>query len=94
MIISYCKDFLPILGISLFALGWLFVYRYSVQGLGNTFVPMLSGALEVIMRLTVCFTVGRASFRGIALSEVSAWIGAFIMLMITYYVVIGLKPKA
>jgi putative MATE family efflux protein len=93
-IISYCKDFLPILGISLFALGWLFVYRYSVQGLGNTFVPMLSGALEVIMRLTVCFTVGRASFRGIALSEVSAWIGAFIMLMITYYVVMGLKSKA
>lgn len=93
-IISYCKDFLPILGISLFALGWLFVYRYSVQGLGNTFVPMLSGALEVIMRLTVCFTVGRASFRGIALSEVSAWIGAFIMLMITYYVVMDLKSKA
>lgn len=92
-IISYCKDFLPILGISLFALGWLFVYRYSVQGLGNTFVPMLSGALEVIMRLTVCFTVGRASFRGIALSEVSAWIGAFIMLMITYYVIMGLKSK-
>ncbi|SDA37614.1 putative efflux protein, MATE family [Butyrivibrio sp. INlla18] len=90
-IISYCKDFLPILGISLFALGWLFVYRYSVQGLGNTFVPMLSGALEVIMRLTVCFTIGRASFRGIALSEVSAWIGAFIMLMITYYVVISSK---
>lgn len=94
VIISYCKEFLPVLGISIFALGWLFVYRYSVQGLGNTFVPMLSGALEVIMRLSVCFIIGRYSFRGIALSEVSAWIGAFVMLMITYYVVIGIKARS
>lgn len=92
-IISYCEDFLPVLGISIFALGWLFVYRYSVQGLGNTFIPMLSGILEVVMRLSFCFTIGRASFRGIAFSEVSAWIGAFVMLMITYYVVIRQKIK-
>ena len=55
MIIGYCTDFMPIMGISFFALGWLFVYRYSVQGLGNTFIPMLSGGLEVIMRLIFGF---------------------------------------
>ncbi|MCR5656912.1 MAG: MATE family efflux transporter [Butyrivibrio sp.] len=84
--ISYCGEFMPILGISLFALGWLFIFRYAVQGLGNTVVPMFSGFLEVAMRLIFGFTVGRMSFRGIAVSEVSAWIGAFIMLAITYYV--------
>ncbi|WP_026652106.1 MATE family efflux transporter [Butyrivibrio proteoclasticus] len=91
--IGYCADFMPVLGACFLALGWLFVYRNSVQGLGNTFVPMLSGALEVIMRLSVGFTLGRASFRGIAMSEVAAWIGAFVMLMITYYVQIALKEK-
>ena len=85
LIISYCVDFMPIMGISFFALGWLFVYRYSVQGLGNTFIPMLSGGLEVIMRLIFGFSVGKNSFRGIAFSEVAAWIAAFIMLMVTYY---------
>lgn len=94
MIIGYCTDFMPIMGISFFALGWLFVYRYSVQGLGNTFIPMLSGGLEVIMRLIFGFLVGRNGFKGIAISEVSAWIGAFLMLMVTYYCLIGKRTKA
>jgi Na+-driven multidrug efflux pump len=87
--IGYCAEFMPILGVSLFALGWLFVFRYSVQGLGNTMIPMFSGFLEVAMRLGFGFTIGRMSFRGIAISEVSAWIGAFIMLAITYFILIG-----
>ena len=87
--IGYASDFMPMLGISFFALGWLFVFRYSVQGLGNTLVPMFSGFLEVAMRLIFGFTLGRLSFTGIAVSEVSAWIGAFIMLAITYFVIIS-----
>ncbi len=87
--IGYCAEFMPILGVSLFALGWLFVFRYSVQGLGNTMIPMFSGFLEVAMRLGFGFTIGRMSFRGIAISEVSAWIGAFIMLAMTYFILIG-----
>jgi putative MATE family efflux protein len=93
VIIHYFSEFLPILGICLFPLGWLFVYRFSVQGLGNTFIPMLSGILEVALRLIFGFTLGRKSFRGIAYSEVSAWIGAFIMLMITYYVLMYLHSR-
>ena len=93
--IGYCKEFLPILGICLYGLGWLFVYRYSVQGLGNTFVPMTSGFLEVAMRVGVGLVFARQSFRGVAYAEVSAWLGAFVMLMITYYVLMsGLYRKA
>ncbi len=90
-IIGYCSDFMPVMGICIFGLGWLFIYRYAVQGLGNTFIPMLSGFLEVIMRLIFGFALGRASFTGIAISEVSAWLGAYVMLMITYYVLISQK---
>jgi len=87
--IGYCKEFLPVLGICLFGLGWLFVYRYAVQGLGNTFVPMISGFLEVALRVGVGFLFAQKSFTGVAFAEVSAWLGAFVMLMITYYTIIG-----
>ncbi len=86
--IGYCAEFMPVLGMGLIALGWLFVYRYSVQGLGNTIVPMFSGFLEVAMRLIFGFTLGRVSFTGIAVSEVAAWVGAFLMLAITYFVLL------
>ncbi len=86
--IDLCKDFMPILGAGFFALGWLFVFRYAVQGLGNTVIPMFSGFLEVLMRLIFGFTLGRISFVGIAISEIAAWIGAFLMLTITYFVLV------
>ena len=92
-IIGYCSEFMPILGICFFSLGWLFIYRYSVQGLGNTLIPMLSGVIEVIMRVVFCFFFGQYSFKGIAFCEVAAWIGAFLMLMITYYVLINILIK-
>ncbi len=88
-IIGYCAGFMPVMGYGMFPLGWLFIYRYSVQGIGNTFLPMLSGFVEVAMRLLFGFTLGRASFRGIAYAEIAAWIGAYVMLMITYYVLVS-----
>ena len=86
-IISYPRDFLAVTGICLFPLGWLFVFRNGCQGMGHTFVPMLSGVLEVSLRVVmVKLLTPYLAFRGVALAEVSAWIGAWIMLMITYWI--------
>ena len=86
-IISYTRDFLAVTGICLFPLGWLFVFRIGCQGMGHTFVPMLSGVLEVFLRVVmVKLLTPYLAFRGVALAEVSAWIGAWIMLMITYWI--------
>ena len=86
-IISYTRDFLAFTGICLFPLGWLFVFRNGCQGMGHTFVPMLSGVLEVSLRVVmVKLLTPYLAFRGVALAEVSAWIGAWIMLMITYWI--------
>ena len=86
-IISYTRDFLAVTGICLFPLGWLFVFRNGCQGMGHTFVPMLSGVLEVSLRVVmVKLLTPYLAFRGVALAEVSAWIGAWIMLMITYWI--------
>lgn len=85
VIISYTRDFLLITGVALFPLGWLFVFRNACQGMGKTFVPMLSGILEVVMRVAMAnLLVSRMAFHGVALAEVSAWIAASIMLMVTY----------
>ena len=86
-IISYTRDFLAVTGICLFPLGWLFVFRNGCQGMGHTFVPMLSGVLEVSLRVVmVKLLTPYLAFRGVALAEVSAWTGAWIMLMITYWI--------
>lgn len=86
-IISYTCIFLPITGIALFPLGWLFVFRNACQGMGKTVLPMISGVLEVMMRVGVVqIVVPHFAFRGVAFAEVSAWIGAGVMLMVTYLV--------
>lgn len=83
--IAYSKEFLPITGWGLFALGYLFIYRHSLQGLGNTVLPMFSGVVEVLCRLIFGVTIGVMSYRGIAISEVSAWVGAWLFLMGSFY---------
>lgn len=83
--ISYTREFLFLTGIAVFPLGWLFVFRNACQGMGKTVLPMLSGVLEVVMRVaTALLLVPGLAFAGVAIAEVSAWIGAFVMLMITY----------
>ena len=86
-IISYTCIFLPITGIALFPLGWLFVFRNACQGMGKTVLPMISGVLEVVMRVGIVqIAVPHFAFRGVAFAEISAWIGAGVMLMVTYLV--------
>ena len=56
------------------------VFRNCIQGIGNTWIPMLSGGLEVFSRLIFGYWLGRHSFMGIAAAEASAWISVSIML--------------
>ena len=86
-VISYTCIFLPLTGIALFPLGWLFVFRNACQGMGKTVLPMISGVVEVVMRVGIVqIAVPHFAFRGVAFTEISAWIGAGAMLMVTYLV--------
>ena len=63
----------------------LHAYRSTLQGLGNTFIPMLSGLVEMLMRIGVALILPRViGQEGIFYTEVMAWIGAD-LLMIPYY---------
>ena len=64
----------------------LFVYRSTLQGLGDTVSPMISGIVELLMRvgtaLLLPLLIGEW---GVYIAEIMAWIGAAILLMSAYY---------
>lgn len=70
----------------LFMLYLLFVYRSTLQGLGDTVTPMVSGVIELVMRignaLLLPLLIGEW---GVYFAEISAWIGAAIFLIWGYY---------
>ena len=75
--ITYAAQFLPICGAMLFAVDMLFVIRSAVQGMGFPLMPMISGILEMVLRIgTISLLIGSLSFRATAIAEVMAWCGA------------------
>lgn len=87
--ISLAAMFLPVCGVMIFAVDLLFVFRNCVQGMGFPMVPMVSGILEMVLRISVIvLLIGGLGFRATALAEVSAWTGALLMNMTAYFVYI------
>jgi len=86
--------YLLFMSLALPALYLLYVYRSALQGMGNTVVPMLSGILEFVMRtgMVLGLTVFIGS-DGIFWAEISAWIGAAVLLGISYYAIMAKKYK-
>ncbi len=75
--IALVCEFLPRCGIMLIFVDVLFVVRSSVQGMGKPMLPMVSGILEMVLRITVIsLLIGRIGFKATAYAEISAWIGA------------------
>ena len=66
----------------------LFLYRAALQGLGNTFIPMLSGFVELALRIMSVMVLTRIfGDWGVMLSDPVAWPFAMILLMISYFIV-------
>ena len=66
-------------------LALLLVYRNALQGLGHTFIPLMGGAAELVMRAFAALVLARFfGFVGVAWSHPLAWYGAFILLIIDY----------
>ena len=80
--------YLTIMSICLPVLYILHVVRSTIQGMGNTVLPMLSGIMEFVMRtvtaLLLPLWVGET---GIFFAEIAAWIGADIILIISYFII-------
>lgn len=85
-VINQAYQMIAIGGGMIWALGFLFVYRFALQGMGETKLPMLSGFLELALRLGCAYLLPREwGFLRICIAEVAAWAGAAIMLAVFYY---------
>ena len=85
--ISLVCEFLPPCGVMMLFINLLFVYRSAVQGLGKPLFPMLSGIMEMIMRiLVIYFGLDYFGFVATAYADISAWVGALTLNIIPYYV--------
>lgn len=87
--IALASEFLPPCGILMIFVNLLFIYRSAVQGLGKPFVPMLSGIMEMVMRISVIVLfLNRFGFVTTAYADIAAWIGALAMNITAYYVLV------
>ena len=78
--------FMPRCGIMLIFVDSLFVVRNCVQGMGKPMLPMASGILEMVLRITVIsFLMGRLGFKATAYAEISAWDGALVVNVYALY---------
>ncbi|MBE5802555.1 MAG: MATE family efflux transporter [Clostridiales bacterium] len=80
-------EFLHIMCIFLPILYLLHIYRSALQGMGNTFMPMISGLVELGMRMGAAFLLpGLIGYQGLFFAEILAWFGADVILISSYYV--------
>lgn len=80
--------YLAVMSVCLPILYLLHVIRAGLQGLGNTLLPMASGIAEFIMRtgtaLLLPLVIGET---GIFYAEISAWLGADVILVVSWLIV-------
>lgn len=85
-VLSLSHTYLVISGCFYFALALLFIYRFTLQGLGKSFIPTVAGVMELIMRaIGALVLTGAFGFAGACASNPLAWIGARIPLACSYY---------
>lgn len=85
--ISIGYRYLAIMCVCLPILYILYVFRSSLQGMGQTVLPMVSGISELIMRTSAVLILSKyVGETGIFLAEVLAWAGADVVLITSYIV--------
>jgi len=88
-VISLSQIYLTSNGVFYFILSLLFIYRYTLQGLGQSFIPTIAGIMELLMRtLAAIMLLKPLGFLGVSLASPLAWLGACIPLMSAYYITI------
>jgi len=83
--IDIAVEYLLLMSISLPVLYVLHVYRSTLQGMGDTLMPMVSGLAEFVMRTgSALLLPGLIGYSGVFWAEVLAWLGADLILVPGY----------
>ena len=85
--IEIAYRYLSIMSYWLLVLYFLHIYRSTLQGLGDTVLPMASGIAEFVMRTMAAFFLPTLiGADGIFYAEILAWLGADVILLSAYYI--------
>lgn len=86
-VVSYGHLYLIVNGSCYLILSLLFIYRFTLQGLGQSAVPTFAGIMELVMRaIAGLFLVGSFGYIGACLANPMAWIGSCVPLLIMFYI--------
>ena len=84
--LNIAYHYLFIMSLFLPTLYLLYVIRSTLQGIGNTVMPMISGIAEFVMRVGTAILLPRfAGQESIFYAEILAWIGADVILTSSYF---------
>ncbi|MEG2414534.1 MAG: MATE family efflux transporter [Kiritimatiellia bacterium] len=84
-IIAHGQRILTIAAPFFIPLGWIFVFRNTLQGVGHSILPMIAGGAEMVMRIGVSTKcVALFGIQAIYWADPSAWIGACLILIPAY----------
>ena len=85
-VVEYGHLYLLVQGATYWILALLFIYRYTLQGLGHSAVPTFAGVMELVMRAAAAiFLVAWFGYLGACFASPMAWLGSCVPLAISYY---------
>ena len=85
-VIDFGHEYLIVNGSCYWILSFLFIFRYTLQGLGQSVVPTIAGIMELLMRTAAAlFLCGWLGYLGACLANPMAWIGSCVPLAIAFY---------
>lgn len=86
-VVEYGHIYLIVNGSCYLILSLLFIYRYTLQGLGQSIIPTFAGIMELVMRAVAgLFLVDAFGYIGACWANPMAWIGSCVPLMIAFYI--------
>ena len=84
-VVAMGRTFLMVNGLCYIVLSLLFIFRFTLQGLGQTAVPTFAGIMELVMRaVAAMFLIDRFGYLGACFANPMAWVGACVPLLIAY----------
>ena len=85
-IYEYAMQYLYTISWFMLPLAWIFAYRNALQGLGEGFVPMISGIVELVSRYVIILLFAEPfGYKGVCFADPAAWVTTGVLLIITYF---------
>ena len=88
-VINIGRQYLDVSTLFYFFLGMIFVFRNTLQGMGRSWIPLLAGFVELVMRsLAAIWLAHIIGYPGLFYASPIAWLGAGLVVTIGYWLTV------